>query len=164
MIIYCIHENKPKLGDLNCARSSTTDPKHHTPGTSSTRSAVCRDETIFPSNLCEARSAREGGKGAGLCMNSFPNGAQSRGCVSQWAIGRAPARRAAPRFECFSVGLLASAAPDRVSRVPGSRSRRSEKGSGEEKRDCARGGGTNCVSSAEGRGGSLRGLVGRPGP
>ena len=40
-----------------------------------------------------------------------------------------------------------------------------EKGSGEEKRDyCARGGGTNCVISAEGRGGSLRGLVGRPGP
>lgn len=98
-------------------------------------------------------------------MNSFPNGAQSRGCVSQWAIGRAWARRAAPRFECFSVGLLASADPGRVSRVPGSRSGRSEKGSGEEKRDyCARGGGTNCVISAEGRGGSLRGLVGRPGP
>ena len=125
---------------------------------------MCRGETIFPSNLCGARSAREGGKGASLCMNSFPIGAQSRGCVSQWAIGRARARRATPRFECFSVGRLASAAPGRVRGVPGSRRGRSGKVSGEEKRDCARGWGTNCVSSAEGKGGSLKGLVGRPEP
>lgn len=83
--------------------------------------------------------------------------------MGDWAGSRPPRR---PRFECFSVGLLAStAAPDRVSKF-GFRSGRSEKGSAEGRKeglDCARGRALT-VSSAEGRGGSLRGLVRRPGP
>lgn len=106
---------------------------------------------------------REGGReGAGLCVNSFSIGAQSRGLckpVGDWT-GSCTFRGAATPggLTCFSVGLSASAALGDVSGVPGS---------GTGVREGVWGGkgglqGRSCGSSAKGRGVSLRGRVGRP--